>query len=112
MPDDQFHGSDVEPTIKSPEDANAAGNPADRMLAQLQSMIDSIATQAAPVVRQVGAKAAELAAATADRAGPIAHRPPTQRPGPASRSPSGPASSPPTCAATPTVTPERQSPNR
>jgi len=74
MPDDQFHGSDVEPTIKSPEDANAAGNPADRMLAQLQSMIDSIATQAAPVVRQVGAKAAELAAAAADRAGPIAHK--------------------------------------
>ena len=37
-------------------------------------MIDSIATQAAPVVRQVGAKAAELAAVAADRAGPLAHR--------------------------------------
>ena len=47
---------------------------AERMIAQLQSMIDSIATQAAPVVRQVGAKAAELAAAAADRAGPIAHK--------------------------------------
>src|ERR1700675_4239262 len=34
---------------------------AERMLAQLQSMIDSVATQAAPVVRQIGAKAAELA---------------------------------------------------
>jgi len=44
------------------------------MLAQLQSMIDSVATQAAPVVRQIGAKAAELAAVAADRAGPIAHR--------------------------------------
>ena len=51
-----------------------AGSPAERMLAQLQSMIDTIATQAAPVVKQVGAKAAELAAAAADRAGPIAHK--------------------------------------
>ncbi|HEV8545238.1 MAG TPA: hypothetical protein VGQ64_03035 [Candidatus Limnocylindrales bacterium] len=51
-----------------------AGATAERMISQLQSMIDSIATQAAPVVRQVGAKAAELAAAAADRAGPIAHR--------------------------------------
>jgi hypothetical protein len=51
-----------------------AGATAERMIAQLQSMIDSIATQAAPVVRQVGAKAAELAAAAADRAGPIAHK--------------------------------------
>jgi len=50
------------------------GNTAERMIAQLQSMIDSIATQAAPVVRQVGIKAAELAAAAADRAGPIAHK--------------------------------------
>jgi hypothetical protein len=30
--------------------------------------------QAAPVVRQIGAKAAELAAAAAERAGPLAHR--------------------------------------
>jgi hypothetical protein len=50
------------------------GTTAERMVAQLQSMIDSIATQAAPVVRQVGIKAAELAAAAADRAGPIAHK--------------------------------------
>jgi hypothetical protein len=44
------------------------------MISQLQAMIDQLATQAAPVVRQVGAKAAELAAAAADRAGPIAHK--------------------------------------
>jgi hypothetical protein len=50
------------------------GTTAERMVAQLQSMIDSIATQAGPVVRQVGIKAAELAAAAADRAGPIAHK--------------------------------------
>jgi len=47
---------------------------AERMLGQLQGMIDTIATQAAPVVRQIGAKAAELAAVAADRAGPLAHR--------------------------------------
>ena len=35
-------------------------------------MIDNVATQAAPVARQIGAKAAELAAAAADRAGPFA----------------------------------------
>jgi hypothetical protein len=47
---------------------------AERMLGQLQSMIDTIAVQAAPVARQIGAKAAELAAIAADRAGPLAHR--------------------------------------
>jgi hypothetical protein len=47
---------------------------AERMLGQLQSMIDTIAVQAAPVVRQIGAKAAELAAVAADRAGPLAQR--------------------------------------
>ena len=52
-------------------DARAA---AERMLGQLQSMIDTVATQAAPVVRQIGAKAAELAAVAADRAGPLAQR--------------------------------------
>lgn len=52
----------------------SGGNTAERMVAQLQSMIDTIATQAAPVVRQVGIKAAELAAAAADRAGPFAHK--------------------------------------
>ncbi len=50
----------------------STGTTAERMVSQLQSMIDSLATQAAPVVRQVGLKAAELAAA--DRAGPIAHK--------------------------------------
>ena len=60
------------------EEQHAGGNDpraaAERMLGQLQSMIDSIATQATPVVKQIGAKAAELAAAAADRAGPIAHK--------------------------------------
>jgi hypothetical protein len=53
-------------------DQASTGNTAERMLAQLQSMIDSIATQAAPVVRQVGIKAARSPT-----------RPPTPRPMPA-----------------------------
>jgi hypothetical protein len=44
------------------------------MLNQLQGMIDSVAKQGAPMARQVGIKAAELAAAAADRAGPFAHQ--------------------------------------
>ena len=43
-------------------------------LSQLQTMIEQLATQAAPVVREVGAKAAELAAAAGEKAGPVAHR--------------------------------------
>ena len=62
----------------APDDETASGGDAraaaERMLGQLQSMIDTVATQAAPVVRQIGAKAAELAAVAADRAGPLAHR--------------------------------------
>jgi hypothetical protein len=63
----------------APDDETAASGgdaraTAERALAQLQSMIDSLATQAAPVVRQIGAKAAELAAVAADRAGPLAHK--------------------------------------
>lgn len=37
-------------------------------------MIDTLATQAAPVMREVAAKAAELAAVAGEKAGPIAHR--------------------------------------
>ena len=59
------------------EQAAGANDPratAERMLGQLQGIIDNLATQAAPVVRQIGAKAAELAAVAADRAGPLAHK--------------------------------------
>jgi hypothetical protein len=45
-----------------------------KMVSQLQAMIDSIATQATPVARQIGLKAAELTALAADRAGPLAHK--------------------------------------
>jgi hypothetical protein len=43
-----------------------------QMLNQLQGMIDQVATNSGPALRQVAAKAAELAAAAAKRAGPIA----------------------------------------
>ena len=44
------------------------------MLVQLQQMIDTLATQAAPVMREVAAKAAELAAVAGQKAGPLAHK--------------------------------------
>jgi hypothetical protein len=72
-PDESF-GWTAPDAETEPGSGNDARATAERMVAQLQSMIDSIATQAGPVVRQVGAKAAELAAVAADRAGPIAHR--------------------------------------
>jgi hypothetical protein len=43
-------------------------------IAQLQSMINGIATQAAPVAKEIGAKAAELASIAAVKAGPAAQR--------------------------------------
>jgi hypothetical protein len=43
-------------------------------LTQLQQMIDRLATQAGPVIREVGAKAAELAVLAGEKAGPVAHR--------------------------------------
>jgi hypothetical protein len=44
------------------------------MLIQIQQMIDTLATQAAPVMREVAAKAAELAAVAGEKAGPLAHK--------------------------------------
>ncbi len=43
-------------------------------IAQLQTMIDGVATAAAPHVREIAAKAAELAAKAGDAAGPVAHK--------------------------------------
>ncbi len=56
---------------QSEQPRGAAGR---EMLVQLQQMIDTLATQAAPVMREVAAKAAELAAVAGEKAGPIAHR--------------------------------------
>lgn len=71
---DESFGWPAEDGEANGKSESGAGATAERMVAQLQSMIDTLATQAAPVVRQVGAKAAELAAAAADRAGPFAHK--------------------------------------
>ena len=58
-----------------PEQAGTdAGAKAREWLGQLQTMIENLATQAAPVVKEVGAKAAELAAIAGDKAGPVAAR--------------------------------------
>jgi hypothetical protein len=43
-------------------------------LGQLQSMIDNVATHAGPVMRDIAAKAAELAATAGEKAGPFAHK--------------------------------------
>lgn len=43
-------------------------------LGQLQRMIDTVATHAGPVLREISAKAAELAAVAAENAGPVARR--------------------------------------
>src|SRR3954471_13217182 len=51
-----------------------SGAKAREWIAQLQAMIENLATQAAPVVKEVAAKAAELAAIAGDKAGPVAHK--------------------------------------
>jgi hypothetical protein len=69
---------DEEPgsTSSTPGTSEDAGrNQAGReWLTQLQSMIDNVATAAAPVLRDVAAKAAELAATAGEKAGPVAHK--------------------------------------
>jgi hypothetical protein len=47
---------------------------AERMISQLQVMIDQATKTAGPVLRDVAAKAAELAAVAAENAGPVAHK--------------------------------------
>jgi|GEM_PF-3287075 deoxyribodipyrimidine photolyase len=62
-------------TWTEPEQTSSTGSQkAQEWLSQLQGMIENLATQAAPVVREVGAKAAELAAMAGEKAGPLAQR--------------------------------------
>ena len=58
----------------SDQQSGARGAAGREMLVQLQQMIDTLATQAAPVMREVAAKAAELAAVAGQKAGPVAYR--------------------------------------
>ena len=54
--------------------ANDAASSGREWVAQLQAMIENITEQAGPVLRQVSAKAAELAAVAGEKAGPVAAR--------------------------------------
>ncbi len=56
------------------DQAARARETAQRWLGQLQVMIDNAAREAGPVLRDVAAKAAELAAVAGENAGPIAHK--------------------------------------
>ena len=65
-----------EPAGQSPlrDQAGRARELGERWLGQLQEMIDQAGRQAGPVLRDVAAKAAELAAIAAENAGPVAHK--------------------------------------
>jgi hypothetical protein len=56
------------------EQAGRARELGERWVGQLQEMIDQAGRQAGPVLRDVAAKAAELAAVAAQNAGPVAHK--------------------------------------
>lgn len=56
------------------EGAARARDLGERWLGQLQEMIDQAGKTAGPVLRDVAAKAAELAAVAAENAGPVAHK--------------------------------------
>jgi hypothetical protein len=56
------------------EQAARARELGEHWLGQLQEMIDQAGRQAGPVLRDVAAKAAELAAVAAEHAGPAAHK--------------------------------------
>jgi len=68
------------PTNASPDASTGAGEGSrmspnvQNMLSQLQSMIDQVAVRSGPVLREVAAKAAELAAVAGEHAGPIAYK--------------------------------------
>jgi hypothetical protein len=56
------------------DQAGRARELGERWVGQLQDMIDQAGRQAGPVLRDVAAKAAELAAVAAQNAGPVAHK--------------------------------------
>jgi hypothetical protein len=62
------------PDEATDDDGSGTSGRAREWLTQLESMIQQVGTAAAPVARQVSAKAAELAALAAVKAGPAAHR--------------------------------------
>jgi hypothetical protein len=70
MTDNSAHpGGSADSDVTSPPGAAPAPP-----LRQLDSIIESLATYATPVLRDIAAKAAELAARAGEAAGPVAHR--------------------------------------
>ena len=66
------HGGDTDP---SPDQASGRGGvDAGAILEQIREVVDDLALRAAPAVKQVSAKAAEVIATAADRAAPLAQR--------------------------------------
>jgi hypothetical protein len=63
-----------QPGNKAREQAAKARDLGEKWVGQLQEMIDQAGRQAGPVLRDVAAKAAELAAIAAEHAGPVAHK--------------------------------------
>ena len=76
MVDQMDPPTDATPVETTPEEA--PGTPAEARfrdwMTQLQTMIDGVTTAAAPHVREIAAKAAELAAKAGEAAGPFAKR--------------------------------------
>jgi hypothetical protein len=62
------------PTDAAPEHDKPRAPAGREMLIQLQQMIDTVSYQAGPVMRDVAAKAAELAAIAGAKAGPLAYK--------------------------------------
>lgn len=69
--DDTVNPTEAAP---DPEPQRPRGTAGREMLIQLQQMIDTVALQAGPIMRDVAAKAAELAAVAGEKAGPVAHK--------------------------------------
>ena len=61
----------TEPVASKRRSAQSAAEPAIR---QLDSIIENLASYAAPVLREIAARAAELAAKAGEAAGPMAHK--------------------------------------
>jgi hypothetical protein len=84
MTDSDMHGHPMgaetddtqNPTSSAPDGDGASRVPPNvqNMLLQLQQMIDNVAVRSGPVLREVAAKAAELAAVAGERAGPLAYK--------------------------------------
>ncbi len=73
---DESQGQAADETFawSAEQDTSAANPQAREWLTQLQAMIENLATQARPVIREVGIKAAELAVMAGEKAGPVAQR--------------------------------------